>query len=155
MGGEAASNAKMGGIGFSLRPRPSPYFAIDFGIDFVGGRDFNGDPRRESSFFVNPVVFLNPRDKVQLYIFGGLGVATARVEQAGIDKRYRYIGADAGAGVEFRYWRRFALSADVLAFVRDRVDVAGAAPEYFDRATGRYTDSSAGALFRFGGTYYW
>jgi hypothetical protein len=156
MGGDAASDAGMGGIGFSLRPRPSPYFAIDFGIDFLGGRDFNGDRRSESAFSVNPMLFLNPRNKVQIYLFAGLGTGRARVDHpSGIERRYRYFGADAGAGLEFRFWQRFAFNGDVLAFVRDRIDVGGGTPEYLDPSTRRFTDSSAGALLRLGGTYYW
>jgi hypothetical protein len=156
MGRDAAPNAGMGGVGFSLRPRPSPYFALDFGIDFFGGRDFNGDRRAETSFAINPTLFLNPRNKVQVYLFAGLGVGSAIVDVSGSnERRYRYVGADAGGGVEFRFWQRFALSADIMAFVRDRTDVRESAPEYIEPGTGRYTDSSAGALFRLGGTYYW
>jgi len=156
MGRESAPDAGMGGIGFSLRPRPSPFFALDFGFDFMGGLDFNGDRRSESVFAVNPMLFLNPRNKVQVYLFAGLGVGGARVERSnGADRSYRYVGADAGAGLEFRFWQRFAFSGDVLAFVRDRTDVGSTAPEFVEPGTGRYTDSSAGALFRVGGTYYW
>ncbi|MET0591745.1 MAG: hypothetical protein ABW133_03540 [Polyangiaceae bacterium] len=68
---------------------------------------------------------------------------------------YRYVGANAGGGVEFRFWQHFALSGDVVAFLRDRTDVHDSPPEYIDKTTGRYTDSSAGALIRLGGTYYW
>jgi hypothetical protein len=156
MGDDAAPDAGMGGIGFSLRPRPSPYFAIDFGLDFLGGRDFNGDRRSESAFTINPMLFLNPRNKVQIYVFAGLGLGGARVERAnGAERRYRYVGADAGGGLEFRFWQRIAFSGDVLAFVRDRSDMGGGGPEYLDPATRRFTDSSVGALFRLGGTYYW
>jgi hypothetical protein len=156
MGDEAAPDAGMGGIGFSLRPRPTPHFAIDFGLDFLGGRDFNGDRRSESAFTVNPMLFLNPRNKVQIYFFAGLGVSGARVERPnGTERSYRYIGADAGGGLEFRFWQRFAFSGDVMAFVRDRRDVGTSAPEYLEPSTRRFTDSSAGALLRLGATYYW
>jgi len=155
LGNAAAPDAAMGGIGFSLRPRPSPNFAIDFGLDFIGGRDFFGDRRSESAFTVNPMVFLNPGNKVQVYLFAGLGVGRARVERSnGIMRDYRYVGADVGGGVEFRFWQRFAFSGDVLAFVRDRSDMQRGA-EFVDATTGRYTSSSAGALFRLGATYYW
>jgi len=156
VGSDASPDAGMGGIGFSLRPRPSPYFAIDFGLDFLGGKDFNGDRRSESAFTVNPTLFLNPRNKVQVYFLAGLGVGSARVLGSnGSERNYRYVGADVGAGLEFRFWPHFAFSGDFLAFVRDRADVRSSAPEYFDPATKRYTNSSAGALFRLGGTYYW
>jgi hypothetical protein len=155
MPSDASPDAGMGGIGFSLRPRPSPFFAVDFGLDFMGGRDFNGDKRNETTLTVNPIVFLNPRNKVQVYLFAGLGFGGARVERGnGTYREYRYVGADAGVGVEFRFWKHFAFSGDVLAFVRDRSDLNGS-PEFIDRATGRYTDSSTGALVRLGGTYYW
>ena len=154
LGSSAAPDAAMGGIGFSLRPRLSPHFAFDFGLDFLGGRDFFGYRRSESAFSVNTMLFLNPRHKVQIYLFAGLGVGGARVERPSGVRNYRYVGADAGAGVEFRFWRHFAFSGDVLAFVRDRSDLRGGL-EYVDAATGRYTNSSAGALFRLGGTYYW
>ena len=155
MGRDASPDAGMGGIGFSLRPRPSPYFAIDFGLDFLVGNDFNGNRRSESAFTVNPTLFLNPRNKVQVYFFAGLGFASARVLGSnGFERDYSYIGADAGAGLEFRFWQHFAFSGDFLGFVRDRADMRGGV-EYFDPATRRYTNSSAGALFRLGGTYYW
>lgn len=155
MSKDASPDAGMGGIGVSLRPRPSPYFAVDFGLDFIGGRDFNGDRRNESAFTINPMLFINPRNKVQVYFLAGLGAGSARVERGSTLREYRYIGVDAGAGVEFRLWQRFAFSGDVVGFVRDRTDAHGGGPEYVEASTGRYTDSSTGALFRIGGTYYW
>jgi hypothetical protein len=155
MSRDASPEAGMGGIGFSLRPRPSPYFAVDFGLDFIGGRDFNGDRRNESAFTVNPMLFINPRDKVQVYFLAGLGAGSARVFRGDVRREYRYVGVDAGAGVEFRFWQRLAFSADVVGFVRDRTAADGNGPEYVEASTGRFTDSSAGALVRLGGTYYW
>jgi hypothetical protein len=130
----------MGGVGFGIRPRPAPYFALDFGVDFIGGKDFNGNRRSEAAFAVNPMVFLNSSNKVQLYIFAGLGFGGAHVDRPGGSRAYNYIGADAGAGLEFRFWRHFAFSGDVMAFIRDRSDLDGG-PEYVDAATGAYTDS--------------
>jgi hypothetical protein len=155
MSQDASPQAGMGGIGFSLRPRPSPNFAVDFGLDFIGGRDFNGDRRSESAFTVNPMLFINPRDKVQVYFLAGLGAGSARVESGNVRREYRYVGVDAGAGVEFRFWQRLAFSADVVGFVRDRTAADGGGPEYVEPSTGRFTDSSAGALVRLGGIYYW
>jgi len=143
MNSDASSDAGMGGIGFSLRPRPTPHFAVDFGLDFIGGRDFNGDKRSESAFSINPMLFLNPRNKVQIYLFAGLGLGGAEVRRRdGVERHYRYVGADAGAGLEFRLWQRFAFSGDFLAFVRDRSDVGTSAPEYVDAATRRYTEAT-------------
>jgi len=157
MGKDAAPDAKMGGFGLSLRPRPSPSFAVDIGIDFVGGRDFNGEKRAEQALTINPMLFLNPRSKVSVYLFGGLGLSGARVEHAGGPvSHYRYIGVDGGAGLEFHFWRRVAIDADFLAFVRDRTDSQSARyPEYVDPATGRFTNTSQGIVLRAGVVYYW
>ncbi len=155
MGRDAPSNARMGGLGGSVRPRIGPYFAFDVGLDFLWGHDFNGDERSETVFSVNPMVFVNPRHRVQLYLLGGFLVSSARVKYGyGGETRYRHIGVDGGAGLEFRFWRRFAIDADVLAFVRSRTDISPY-PEYVDPATGRYTDTSAGAVLRLGLVHYW
>jgi len=49
-----------------------------------------------------------------------------------------------------------AVDADVMAFVREphrtRIDVPS---EFVEPGTGRYTNTSRGALFRLGLAYYW
>ena len=157
MGSDAAPNAGMVGFGLSLRPRPSPSFALDIGVDFFGGRDFNGERRGEQSLTIDPMIFVNGRGKVSPYFFGGLGLSSARVEHAdGSLSRYSYVGVNGGAGLEFRFWQQLAVDIDVMFFVRDHTDDDVArAPEFVDRATGRYTNASKGALFRAGLAYYW
>jgi hypothetical protein len=152
---EASPDAGMAGGGFSLRPRPSPFFAIDFGVDFIGGRDFNLDKRSEAMVSVNPTLFINPRNKVQVYLFAGLGLGGAHVERRdGTQGDARYVGANAGAGLEFRFWQHFAFSGDVLGFVRERIAMSGTSPANVDPTAGP-SDGSRGTLFRVGGTYYW
>jgi hypothetical protein len=69
---------------------------------------------------------------------------------------YRYVGADGGAGLEFRFWRRVAIDADFMAFVRDRTDSASARyPEFIDPKTGRFTNTSDGVVVRAGVVYTW
>jgi hypothetical protein len=157
MGSDAASNAGMLGFGLSLRPRWSPSFAVDFGVDFFGGRDFNGERRGEQSITVDPMIFVNGRGRVSLYFFGGLGLASARVEHAdGSLSRYSYVGVNGGVGLEFRFWQRIAVDTDVMFFVRDHTDDEVArAPEFYDPATRRYTNASKGAVLRAGLAYYW
>lgn len=156
-GSGAASNAGMGGFGMSLRPRPSPWFAVDIGVDFFGGRDFNGEKRGEQALLVTPMIFVNPRSKAVFYLFMGLGLASARVDHAdGTRSRYGYLGAYAGAGIEVPVWRRTAINADVMAFVRDHTDSeVDLRPEFVEPGTGRYTNTSRGALFRLGLAHYW
>ncbi len=157
MGHDAAPDAGMGGLGFSVRPRLGPYFAIDFGIDFLRGQDFNAEDRSETAFFINPMFFVNPKNRAQVYLFGGLGFAGADVTH--VDRthsRYDYVGLDAGVGLELRFGRHVAFDGDMLAFVRRRTDDAAALdPEFVDPRTGRSTNTSNGALFRVGMTYYW
>src|SRR5713101_8765080 len=58
-GSGAASNAGMGGFGMSFRPRPSPAFAVDVGVDFLGGRDFISEKRGEQTLIVTPMLFVH------------------------------------------------------------------------------------------------
>jgi hypothetical protein len=157
MGRDAAPGSGMGGLGVSLRPRPTPHFAVDFGLDFLGGHDFYAERRSEVAFSVNPMFFLNPGHPVQVYLLGGINFSGAEVEHADQSKsRYRYIGLDAGIGLEFRLARHVALDADLVAFARRRTDrAAHDSPEFVDPVTGRTSNSSGGGLARVGLAYYW
>ena len=64
LGPGAASNAGLGGLGFGFRIRPMPLYAVDLGLEFLGGTDYNGNDRAEQAFVANGVVFVNPRDRV-------------------------------------------------------------------------------------------
>lgn len=153
----AADGAGMGGLGFSLRARPTGHFAIDFGLDFLGGRDFNGNRRSEIPFSVNAMLFINPKDRAQLYFLGGMGWSSAHVERADETiAKYSYFGFQTGVGLEYRATRNLALNLDLIGFVRGRTDRQAAYdPEFVDPATGRTTNTSGGGLFRGGLTVYW
>jgi len=124
----------MGGVGMSLRYRPVPSFAFDFGVDAVGGVDFNGDERSEVPISLSGMIFLNPRSRVQFYLMGGVHVSHAQVEKTMLlpaedpsepeltsmmMREYDYFGGQGGIGLEFRLSRRVALNIDALAFIRD------------------------------------
>jgi hypothetical protein len=157
MDDRAADSAGMGGFGLSLRPRPTPHFAIDCGVDFLAGIDYRGYRRDEAAFLVNPMVFINPRNKVQAYLLGGVGFSWAKLDNPGGPAiRYSYVGIDAGAGVEWRFSRHMAFGGDLIWFVRGRTDPeASRQPEFVDRRTGRTTNTSVGVLARIGLTFYW
>lgn len=169
----AAEDAGMGGIGLSLRYRPVPAFAIDGGIDLVGGKDYNGFERTELPISVSGILFVNPRSKVQFYFLGGMNITHATVKSdsyspllahdsndqfsendSGYQTEYSYFGGHGGIGLEFRLSHRVALNVDLLGFVRERTD-DGTQPEFVDPATGRTTNTSGGALFRGGLTIWW
>jgi opacity protein-like surface antigen len=154
---QAASESGMGGLGFSLRARPTGHFALDLGLDFIGGKDFQGYQRSEVPFTVNAMIFVNPRSKVQLYFLGGLGWSTARVQVPGEDiAKYSYFGVQSGVGLEFRVAKHVALNLDILGFIRGRTDdKAATQPEFIDPDTGKRTNTSGGGLARGGMTIYW
>ena len=119
MGRDAYPDAGMGGIGFSVRPRLSPHLAIDFGVDFLRGMDFYAEERRETRIFINPMFFVNPRNRAQIYLFGGLGFSGADVTHVDQTRsRYDYMGFDAGVGC----------GAALLASHGDRLRHAGLRP---------------------------
>jgi len=163
-GGDAHPDAGMGGLGFGLRFRPIPHFALDGTLELAFGNDYNGDERTETGFLANAVGFLNPRSSVQVFVLAGLGISAAEVTRdtrdelpfTRIDEHYSYFGMQAGAGVEARLTRRAALRLDAIGFVRGRTDEdSRERPEFVDPDTGRATNTSGGALLRAGALFYW
>ncbi|AKT35925.1 hypothetical protein [Chondromyces crocatus] len=167
----AAEDAAMGGAGLSLRYRPVPAFAIDLGVDVLGGIDYHGFKRAEIPISLSGMVFVNPRSRVQFYFMGGMHASYAQVERTAIitsdtpgvpstvstfTQEYDYFGGHGGIGLEFRVSRHVALNIDGLGFIRSRTDDQAASnPEFYDPATGRTTNTSGGGLFRGGISFYW
>jgi hypothetical protein len=152
-------DSSMGGVGASLRFRPSPRFAIDIGLDVLGGTDANGYKRNETPFTVLGMLYLNPKSRAQVYLLGGFGISSARVDKTdtygnGFTEKYSYFGGVFGAGMEFRVAPKVALNFDVRGFVRSRTDDGANANPEFRAADGRTTNSSGGALFTGGITFY-
>lgn len=161
----AAQDSGMMGVGLSLRYRPSPYFAFDLGVDVLDGTDFNGFLRTETPLSLSGMLYLNPRNPVQVYLLGGMNYSHAKVTSdfsspllssqgdGTFGAEYSYFGGQAGAGLEFRLSRHVALNLDVVGFMRKRTD-DGRIPEYSDPEKGT-TNSSGGALLRGGLTFWW
>ena len=100
---------------------------------------------------------MNPKNKTQFYLLGGLGwsAATVKLNDAA-SEHYGYFGVQGGIGLEFRISKKVALNVDMLGFVRGRTDEkAQRVPEFVDPATGRTTNTSGGGLLRGGLTLYW
>jgi hypothetical protein len=155
----ATHDSGMGGVGFGLRYKPRPSFGLEADVDFMGGRDYNGFQHDETDLTLNGMFFLNPKSRTQVYLLAGFGWAGAHVvDDAGqfnVSKDYSYFGGQGGIGLEFRVARHFALNIDALAFIRERIDQgADRDPEFVDPQTGQTSNTSAGALFRGGMTFY-
>lgn len=151
----------MGGIGAGLRFRPTPRFGLELGIDVLSGTDANGYKRHETPLSVLGMLYLNPRSATQVYLLGGFGFSTASVTiddantmMGSRNERYSYFGAIFGGGLEFRVARKIALNFDVRGFVRGRTDAAAETKPEFTAADGRTTNTSGGALFTGGLTFY-
>jgi len=150
----------MGGLGASFRWRPMPWFALDVGLDALGGVDYSGNDRFESALSTSGIFYLNPQHQVQAYLIAGLHVAHAEVDnedyrpnltQGGYSDDYDYFGGQAGVGVEFRVSRRIGINLDGLAIGRTRID-DGNLPEFLDPRTGETGDSTVGGVLRAGVT---
>ncbi len=162
-GAGADDRAGLGGLGFAFRIRPEPLYAVDLGLEFLGGTDYSGNDRAEQAFVTNAVVFVNPRDRVQGYVLGGFHIGGAQVRVAELggvpvpvhDVGYAYLGAQGGLGVEWRFTRSAALHGDFQLFVRGRVDSNRYyEPEYVDPGSHQITNTSGGGLFRAGFVFY-
>ena len=160
IGAMAMDNVAMGGGSVALRFRPSPWFALDVGIGSYAGSDHNNDDRVEVPFTANGLFFVNPQNRLQLYILGGLGASYAHVDSFGIGsgfdsffgRDFTYFGGQAGVGLEWRVGRNFALNTDLRGFIRTRTD-GGETPEFIS-ATGQTTDTSGGFYWTLGATLY-
>jgi hypothetical protein len=162
--------ARMGGVGLSLRYRPWRAFALDAGVDVVGGVDYNGDKRIELPLSLNGLLYVNPRSRVQFYFLGGIHWSHAKVEQPTMNSEgpdrgdwdnndennieYTYFGGQLGAGLDFRLWRHVSLFIDGVGFMRERTD-DNPMPEFTDPDSGRTTNTSGGGIFRGGLTIWW
>lgn len=149
------------GVGASLRFRPTPRFALDIGIDVIGGTDANGYKRSETPLSLLGLLYLNPKSKAQVYLLGGFGFSSARVQVNDATtnymhqtEHYSYFGAMFGGGLEFRVARKVALNFDIRGFVRGRTDDGADRKPEFTAKDGRTTNSSGGALFTGGLTFY-
>jgi opacity protein-like surface antigen len=157
---KADDDAGMGGVGFAFRYRPVRMFALEGGIELLGGTDWNGFDRNETGFLANAIVFFNPRDKFQVFWLGGFGGSRAHVqvedETGNFEEQYSYFGVQTGIGIETRVSKKVAIGADLLGFLRGRTDVrANSRPEFVDPETHQATNSSGGGLLRGGVTFYW
>lgn len=162
---DATNDTGMAGLGLSLRYRPTPMFALDFAADFLGGIDANGLERQEIPLALSAMLYANPRNVVQFYMFGGINWAFARVfaDQVepnlaeGNQDEYTYFGGHAGLGLEFRVSKLVGINVDGLAFVRTRTDDDGDGlyPEFYNPRTQEASNSSAGGLLRAGVTFWW
>jgi hypothetical protein len=151
----------MGGLGAGLRFKPTPRFGIEADLDFLGGNDYLADHRSEAAFGINGLFYLNPHSRAQLYLLAGLAWSAAHLTCNDpscptelSDAHYTYFGGHLGGGLELRLGRAIALNADLRGYVRSRTDdLRQAQPEFVD-ASGRPTNTSAGALFTAGMTLY-
>ena len=159
----ASHGAGLGGLGIAFRLRPLPFFAVDLGLEALGGNDYNGNDRAEQAFVANAVLFANPRDRVQVFLLAGFhfGDAEAHVTRLGgvtvplHYATYTYFGLQGGLGVDWRFARAVALTGDFQLFARWRIDSStDIEPEYVDPSSHLATNASGGGLFRLGVTFY-
>jgi hypothetical protein len=169
-GVEGRDDTGLWGAGMSLRYRPVPRFALDFGVDVLGGRDFQGFERVEVPLSMSGILYFNPRSRVQVFMQGGIHASWAQVRSdaparqltyIGDEDRYgadySYFGGHGGFGLEFRVSKRIGIQMDALAFLRGRTD-DGPRPEFIETAADgrmRATNSSAGVLGRLGLNIWW
>lgn len=154
--GSVVGAARLGGVGGALRLRPTEKFAIDLGVGFYGGTDYNGRDRVEIPLTADALFFVNPQNRVQFYLLGGVGASFAYGRTTGtssLDRNYTYVGVEGGGGLEFRLTRGFALNVDARAFLRSQPN---GTPE-FQRTTPTGTETtrvSGGVVGTAGATLY-
>ncbi len=117
--------AGMGGLGLSMRWRPAPAFALDAGLDVLGGSDYYSNSRIETAVSLSGMVFFNPKSILQVYMLGGFHISHAEISQNQTvldnstfwnDGSSRdYFGIHGGLGLEWRIAKHVGLDLDALA----------------------------------------
>ena len=151
VGGTFGPDVSMGGFTGAIRFRPKEHIGIDLGSGYFAGNDYQGFYRSEIPLTANVLFFLNPQHKFQFYFLLGPGASFGKVDTIEGVRRMTHVGGQGGFGVELRLAPAFALNADVRGVIRHRVD-SDPRPEFFDGT--RSSNTSAGALVTFGGTFY-
>jgi hypothetical protein len=160
LGRQSSGNSGMAVGGAGLRFRPIPHLAIESDLDFAGGRDYYGFRRTETALAFNGIVFVNPKNVVQVYFLGGFGWSWANAidDTRGFDGpeyNYAYFGMQAGAGLEFRISKVVALNVDLRGLIRGRIDDRADRHPEFVSNDGRSTNTSGAGIVQGGLTFYW
>jgi len=150
--GAGASDARLAGLGGAIRFRPRERLGVDIGVGVFGGTDYYGRSRAEIPVTADVLMFLNPQKKAQFYLLAGAGMSFAYGERSDgtLQHTYTYVGAQTGAGIEFRITRGFALNLDFRGFLRRQPN---GSPEFVS-STGATSRTSAGWIGQFGTTFY-
>lgn len=155
----------MGGAGISMRWRPARAFALDVGLDVLGGNDYYDKTRIESAFSMSGMIFFNPKSLFQIYALGGFHISHAEIETsnpcptntycfASSDTTGRdYIGLHGGLGVELRLAKHFGIDLDGLGIIR--TGIGNDSPEFTNPKTGQTSDTSGAGVVRGGITFWW
>lgn len=151
----------MGGFGAHIRYRLNPRFAVEGTLDLFRGMGVEGIERSEVPLTVNGMWYMNPQNRLQLYMLAGVGVASAHIgsndtssSSRGVEVDTAFAGVQAGIGAELRLGRHLALSADVRGFLRGRLDDEYHPDEAACRDDGECTPYEGGATFNAAGTLY-
>ena len=153
----------LGGLGFAFRYRMIPRLALEAGVELLRGPEHRGHFRTDAALLLNLLVFFNPRDVVQVYAFGGVGLSRTGLtfldrdsgSHEHTDWHYSYFGGQLGAGLEVRVSQLLAISGDLVGFLRGRTDDEARTSDFVNRSNGFRNDSSSGGLIRGGVTFYW
>lgn len=153
-----SSDVRMGGIQAGLRFRPSRIFGLEIGVGAFGGTDYNEMRRLEVPVSFDMLFFLPRESRLQMYFLTGMHVAYTATEgyHSGygrdMSRQMGHFGAQVGVGLEWRLSPAFALSADIRAFIRERL--GDGAPEFVNPVTGQTSDTSVGAVGSLGMHFY-
>jgi len=153
------------GGGVVARYIASPRFGVELTVDAYGGTGYTGDVEAvEFPVTLNALWFVNPRNRVQLYLVGGLGMSFASVTGSnGSEDSPVYGGGELGLGVEFLIGQHVGLTVDARGFLRGRMNERTTDPSdpvndgscrIGDDGAWECTPVTAGAIFNLGFNFY-
>lgn len=151
-------DAGLAGAGLTLRTMLDRRFALQGEGDLLGGLDLTGYPRIEALGLASLLLYLNPGDRLCVFLEGSLGFDVSRISQASLGTQaptftyYNMVGGG-GVGVELRLVKALSLTGEARGLLRGRM--SGLADDDTVMRDGSGHEATTGAMIAtmFGGRY--
>lgn len=113
-----ASGATSTGVGLGFRVRPIAWLGIEPALDLMRGYDERHASHSETILGTDLLLYLNPRDAVQVFGLAGAHLGLAQHSEYWSQSSSSYFGGQVGAGLEFRVTYLLSFNVNVVGYTR-------------------------------------
>lgn len=106
------------GVGLGFRVRPMAWLGIEPAIELMRGYDELHAPHSETALSTDLLLYLNPRNAIQVFGVAGAQLGVAQHSEHWSQASSTYVGAQLGAGLEFRVTHLLSFNVNVVGYTR-------------------------------------